>query len=236
MSELDEVIDALLLAAEDALDEGDLERAGEGLRAIQEMVGSRDARVSHLYGLIRWETAGPRHALPALRDAVSLDPDDADARHALARACEESGHLEEAIKHFLVVRRLDEARDAELGVGSEEDLDFIEHVAFEVIERLPAELRDRLRSIPVILEPRPAEAIVEEGFDPRALGLFDGPPIGSDEPSGTLPPRIVLFSTNLLASYPEREELEKQVAITILHEVGHYFGLDEADMERLGLD
>mgnify|MGYP005813335487 CR=1 FL=1 len=49
------------------------------------------------------------------------------------------------------------------------------------------------------------------------------------------PTRIVLFTSNLLASFAD-DDLEEQVEITVLHEVGHYFGLDENDMVRLGLE
>lgn len=236
MSEVDQAIESFLLAVEDALDEGDLERAQEGLRAMQEMLGSRDARVLRLYGLLRWEVAGPRHALPALRDAVVVDPADADARHALARALEEVGKGKEAIQHQLEVRDLDEARDREIGLGSDEELDFIESVAFEVLERIPPPFCERLEGVPVILEHRPSEDLVREGFDPRAYGLFEGPASSDPDLSGDLPPRVVLFTNNLLASFPEQAELAEQVEITIRHEVGHYFGLDEDDMRRLGLD
>jgi predicted Zn-dependent protease with MMP-like domain len=50
------------------------------------------------------------------------------------------------------------------------------------------------------------------------------------------PTRIVLYACNLLAEFPEAEDLREQVEVTVLHEVGHFFGLDEDDLERLGLD
>jgi predicted Zn-dependent protease with MMP-like domain len=236
MSGIEEAIESLLLAVEDALDDGDLDRANEGLRAMQEMLGSRDGRVLRLYGLLRWEVAGPRHALPALRDAVAVDAEDGEALHSLARALEEVGEADEAIRHNLRVLRLDAARDVELGLGSDEELDFIEGVAFEVLERMADPFRERLAAVPVILEQRPSNDLVRDGFDPRAFGLFEGPPCHELGESGDTPPRIVLFTNNLLASCPEEAELARQVEITILHEVGHYFGLAEADMPRLGLE
>jgi len=48
--------------------------------------------------------------------------------------------------------------------------------------------------------------------------------------------RIVLFAENLALDFPDADDFEKQVRITVLHELGHYFGLDEDDMVRLGLD
>ncbi len=82
------------------------------------------------------------------------------------------------------------------------------------------------------LEPRPSEELVREGFDPRAYGIFEGNMHDEDAP---VPTCITLFTHNLLADFDD-DELEEQLEITILHEVGHYFGLDEDDMERLGLD
>jgi predicted Zn-dependent protease with MMP-like domain len=46
----------------------------------------------------------------------------------------------------------------------------------------------------------------------------------------------VLYTANLLADSLDDEELKIEVETTVLHEVGHYFGLDEEDLERLGLD
>ncbi|RPI57721.1 MAG: hypothetical protein EHM50_11480, partial [Lysobacterales bacterium] len=50
------------------------------------------------------------------------------------------------------------------------------------------------------------------------------------------PTRIVLFCSNLLVGFPDRDELAEQIEITILHEIGHFFGLDEDAVARLGLE
>jgi predicted Zn-dependent protease with MMP-like domain len=92
----------------------------------------------------------------------------------------------------------------------------------------------RLEHVPVILEDRPSGSLVAEGFDPRAFGLFEGPTDGvRDEPA---PTRIVLYAANLLAEFPDEPELSEQIEVTVLHEVGHFFGLEEEELERLGLD
>ena len=80
--------------------------------------------------------------------------------------------------------------------------------------------------------------IIEEGFDPRALGLFEGPDDFGQRSvhAPPTPSRIVLFYMNLEASFPERDALAEEIEVTILHELGHYFGLDEDDVERLGLE
>lgn len=176
----------------------------------------------------------PEEAVRLLQRAVELEPDDADVRHCLALAFEALGDHEAMTKQLLQVRLLDAENDRRAGLGTPEELAFIEEVAVEVMSHLPQAFRERLGSVPVVLERRPSLAVVREGFDPRALGLFEGPSILDED--ATMPARVVLFTHNLLAAFTEREELAEQIEITVLHEIGHYFGLDEDDMERLELD
>jgi predicted Zn-dependent protease with MMP-like domain len=80
--------------------------------------------------------------------------------------------------------------------------------------------------------------LVREGFDPRNVGLFEGPMHKHESGDSTgLPPRIVLYAANLTASLESDDPaaLEREVEITVLHEIGHYFGLDEDRLEELGL-
>jgi len=75
-------------------------------------------------------------------------------------------------------------------------------------------------------------------LDPRSLGLFEGP---SDRErslgeASDRPTRIVLYSANLLGSSDDADELRYEVEVTVRHEIGHFFGLEEDDLERLGLD
>jgi predicted Zn-dependent protease with MMP-like domain len=142
------------------------------------------------------------------------------------------------IAHNLEVLRLDAKADIGEGIGTPEDQRFIAAVAEEVLAGIPEEFRDRLTNVPVVLEARPGRALVEEGFDPRALGLFEGPDDYGQRSrsSDPAPTRIVLFYANLLASFPDEDALREEIEVTILHEIGHYFGLGEDDMERLGLE
>ena len=81
--------------------------------------------------------------------------------------------------------------------------------------------------------------MVAGGLDARILGLFEGPTDreanGEDPPPA--PSRIALFWFNLLASFGDDEELLcEEVKITLLHEIGHYFGLNEQEVAALGLE
>jgi predicted Zn-dependent protease with MMP-like domain len=184
-----------------------------------------------------WEQRGPLAALGLLEELLAIEPDHADGHYARGFACEEAGDLEAMIHHHLEVLRLDALLAEELELGSADDLDFIESTAEEVLARVPEEFRGFLRNVPIVLEERPHPGIVREGFDPRALGLFEGleqARLDAGEPAAA-PTRIVLFHGNLLADFPDRDHLAEEIEITMLHEIGHFFGLDEDDVERLGL-
>jgi predicted Zn-dependent protease with MMP-like domain len=219
---------------EACLDEGDLETAAEELAEAEELAGSDHPDVLYARACLTWEQDGPEAAMPWLERTIAADPEHADARYALACAAEERGDREAMIEGFLSVRALDARADREARVGGPDELAEIERIAADVLGELPERFASLLSHVPVVLERRPSSELVRDGFDPRALGLFDGPEHGDQ---GTpAPTRIVLYVNNLLADFPEPDELEEQVEITLLHEIGHYFGLDEDDMVRLGLD
>jgi predicted Zn-dependent protease with MMP-like domain len=229
--DLDE-LDELLAELELCLAEGDLEGARSALEAADEMAGSDDPYVRYGRALIAQETGDVDTALTELKLALEADPEFADAHHTLGLLYEDLEDKPSAVHHFLRTRALDARLDKEL--DDKADIDRIERVARETIDNLPDEFLRQLRNVPVMLEPRPSRQLVETGLDPRAFGLFEGPDHGDDDQIPA-PTRIVLYTSNLLSNFSE-DELEEQVETTVLHEVGHYFGLDEDDMERLGLD
>ena len=229
--DLDE-LEELLSELELCLADGDLEGARSALQAAEEMAGSEDPDVRYGRALIAQETGDLDTAMTELKLALETDPDFADAHYALGLLYEELSDQASAVHHFLRTRALDARLDKERSLGDKAEVDRIERVARETIDALPDEFAERLRSVPVLLEPRPSRQLVETGFDPRAYGLFEGPEHGRDDIPA--PTRIVLYTSNLLANF-NGDELEEQVETTVIHEVGHYFGLDEDDMERLGL-
>jgi predicted Zn-dependent protease with MMP-like domain len=230
--DLDE-LEALLSEVEQSLSEGDVDGAKAALEAAEEMAGPDDPDVGYGRSLIMLETGDLAGAVSELKRVLETDPDFADAHHTLGLALEELGDEQGMVHHFMRTRVLDAKLDKDKNVGTPEELALIERVARETIESLPEEFGKRLKDVPIILEHRPSRSVVESGFDPRAFGLFEGPEHGRDDVPA--PTRVVLFTSNLLASFAD-DDLEEQVEITVLHEVGHYFGLEEEDMVRLGLD
>jgi predicted Zn-dependent protease with MMP-like domain len=173
-----------------------------------------------------------------LREHLRQDPDDAHARHWLGSVLLEAGDLEAAAVEWRRVRRMDAVSDRALGHASARARRRVEMAAASALARLPSPFAELIRDVAIVVEERPSSALVATAFDPRAYGLFEGPTHAdrgmTDAPAA--PTRIVLYFANLVADFEDDDALEEQVAITVAHEVGHYFGLDEDDMERLGLD
>lgn len=104
-----------------------------------------------------------------------------------------------------------------------------ERVVRQTAEGLPAEVAVPAARVPVIFKPLPA---AQEDDD--LLGLFLGPTAA--EPDLIGPPRIELYLHNLWDYAEEDEELfYEEVRITFLHELGHYLGWDEDELESRGL-
>ncbi len=115
----------------------------------------------------------------------------------------------------------------------------IDALAQAAIERLPDEFRQWLGPVVLRVEDFPdaevmAAMALEGEFD--ILGLYHGRHVGlkGDVPTGALPDIIFLYRRPLLEEWCETgESLEALVTNTIVHEIGHHFGLSDADMERI---
>jgi predicted Zn-dependent protease with MMP-like domain len=110
------------------------------------------------------------------------------------------------------------------------------------IEGLPRVLRDRLENIEVIVydsrNRRQSGRHWKEEKD--CYGLIEGrhlPDLAQDPGSvdDLMPTRIILFKKTIEEDYDDPEEMVKCIQDTILHEIGHWFGEDEDDLDRLGL-
>jgi predicted Zn-dependent protease with MMP-like domain len=157
----------------------------------------------------------------------------ADALHLLGRVYEAQDDRENMANTWLEVRRLDAAAAAGPVSISE---DALEQLANAALAELPSEVRARLQNVPILIDDFPSEDLVRDGLDPRALGVFQGTPMPE---GGELAPTVThirLFKTNLERSSHDLDQLADEVRITVLHETAHYFGLDEEELARIGLD
>ena len=104
---------------------------------------------------------------------------------------------------------------------------FEERVA-KVVESLPPELRTAIRNVEITVED-------EHPDDPDLFGLYEGVPLPErGDWAGALPDRIRIFRLPLVESFPDPGELEREIRVTVLHELAHYFGIDEDRLDELG--
>ena len=98
------------------------------------------------------------------------------------------------------------------------------------LEEIPEPIRHSAREVPIFLEATPTASDVTEGIAEDTLGLFD------EGPSGLPTPRIRLWLVNLW-DYAEADPgiFREEVRTTLLHELGHFLGWDEDDLEERGL-
>jgi predicted Zn-dependent protease with MMP-like domain len=89
------------------------------------------------------------------------------------------------------------------------------------LDSLPREIARGLENVAVVVED-------EHPDDPDLFGLFQEEPY--------LPAKISIYRLPLEESFPDPGELEREIRITVLHELAHYFGIDEGRLEELGYD
>jgi predicted Zn-dependent protease with MMP-like domain len=104
------------------------------------------------------------------------------------------------------------------------------------LRALPPDLRAAAEKLPVTYERRPSAALLADGIAADTLGLF----VGGEYAEGThavLPAQIILFLDNLWEMVAGDEDwFCDEVHTTLLHELGHYLGLDEDELEDRGLE
>ncbi len=104
------------------------------------------------------------------------------------------------------------------------------------LRTLPPPLRERARQLPVTYEPWPSDALVEDGIDPDTLGLFVGGEFTEDAHT-VLPAQIILFLENIVDMVEgDEKEFRTEIRTTLLHELGHYLGLNEDELSDRGLE
>jgi predicted Zn-dependent protease with MMP-like domain len=89
----------------------------------------------------------------------------------------------------------------------------------QALDGLPPDIAEAMRNVAVVLED-------ENPDEPDLYGLFDQPEY--------LPAKVTVYRVPLEADFPEPERLRHEIRVTVLHEVAHYFGIDEARLEELG--
>jgi predicted Zn-dependent protease with MMP-like domain len=107
-------------------------------------------------------------------------------------------------------------------------LTFEEHVR-RALDSLPSEVREAMSNVEIVVED-------ENRDDPDLYGLYLGIPLPErHDYAGVLPDKIAIYRLPLEAEFGrDRELLEDEIRVTVLHEIAHHFGIDEDRLGELG--
>jgi predicted Zn-dependent protease with MMP-like domain len=169
--------------------------------------------------------------------ALAVRPELAEAHDLYSRMLEFGGDESGAAEHAEEAARLDPERFAPTLEISDADFDALVERS---VRELPARVRSELGEVPVLVQPLPTRELLtteDPPLPPDILGLFVGRHLldRSHGDAPALPGTIYLFRRNLLRMCSDRDELAREIRITVQHEVGHLLGLDEDDLEEWGL-
>lgn len=106
----------------------------------------------------------------------------------------------------------------------------------DAIDQIPDDLARAMNNVGIFIED---EYLPGPGEDPETvlLGLYEGTPLTERDSwwaAGSLPDRIVIYRLPILEMCDSRDEVTNEVLITVVHEVAHHFGIDDAKLHELG--
>jgi predicted Zn-dependent protease with MMP-like domain len=110
--------------------------------------------------------------------------------------------------------------------------EFDESIA-EALDEVPSELLALMNNVVFLVDDEPPSD------EPDLLGVYDGTPLterDSGWAAGALPDRITIFRGPTLRMCQSREEVMDEIAVTVVHEIAHHFGIDDERLHELGWD
>ncbi len=111
-----------------------------------------------------------------------------------------------------------------------------EDLVADALDELPDELALEMENVAVIVEDWPTREQLD-GRGGTLLGLYEGIPLTARDPityGAVMPDRITIFRGPLCERARDEADLAEEVRVTVLHEVGHYFGIDDDRLHELG--
>ena len=114
--------------------------------------------------------------------------------------------------------------------GDEMDAEQFERLVIDELDLLPDDMVDGLDNVIFVTQDRPEDGSLD------LLGLYDGVALTErgNYGFGELPDRIILFREPLLNFSRDLEELRNQIHVTLVHEIAHFYGIDDDALHELG--
>lgn len=116
------------------------------------------------------------------------------------------------------------------------DQDRFEELVAEALDTIPEELSRHIENVAVVVQDRPTRA-QQANHRGMLLGLYEGISLTRRSPmsySGVMPDRITIFRLAHLRVVADEDELRHRIAVTVVHEVGHHFGISDRRLQELG--
>lgn len=113
-----------------------------------------------------------------------------------------------------------------------------EQLVTEAVTLIPSEFRERMRNLALVVEDEPSAALLAEmEIEPpdTLYGLYQGTPLPERtwDHGNALPDRITIFQRPIEEDCEDEDEMVATIGETLIHEVGHYFGLSEEEIEAI---
>ena len=113
-------------------------------------------------------------------------------------------------------------------------------IVSEALDEIPEPFLSKLSNVEVVVEDDPSPALLRSmGLDPEEdtiFGLYEGVPLderGAFE-TMTLPDKITIYYGPLVDAFQSERKLRREIRKTVIHELGHFFGFDDDDLEHEG--
>ncbi|HKY31278.1 MAG TPA: metallopeptidase family protein [Candidatus Polarisedimenticolia bacterium] len=224
---------ALLVAGSALLEMGEHARARARLsKALDADPGDPAVRLT--MAALHYETCEFAAGLDHVDHVLRQDPGDGYAHYLRGLLCDMLGRSGEADACFRRAAELDPDRcPLPAAIGARE----FDAAVAEAVAALPPDFRSRIEGLPILVEDVPSLELLKtlDRPAPDLLGLFVGTPLTlkshMDLP-GT--DAVYLFKRNLERAAADREELVEEIGVTLLHEIGHYLGMEEDDLDEAG--
>lgn len=212
---------------------GALDAAEEAVELMPADAQARLARAAALFDLCRLDEASK-----AIAQALDREPRMADAYWLRGRLLTVQGDEAGAKRALERAVNLEPER---FFVPTDVSEDEFVRIMEESLDDLPEQVSSYLKNVAIAVEDLPNMErlrLSDPPLSPGCLGLYEGTPpslASGDDPWAHFPNQITLFRKNIELAAASADDLQDIIATTLLHEVGHYLGLDEDDLDERGL-